>query len=187
MNKITEYKGKIEMYIDGNWTESVTGEKREILYPCTGEVITEVVEGNAEDVRLAVTAARRAFDEGPWPGTPAAERGRLVEKLADKVEENHEELARLESLDTGKTVEESRWDMDDIAGIFRYFGQLADKEGGGIIQSPVPNTTSRLYHRNETQRNHTLYHYSDHRAGRRGGLSEGRHQPRSGSRQHRRD
>ncbi|MGC9311327.1 MAG: betaine-aldehyde dehydrogenase [Sediminispirochaetaceae bacterium] len=144
MNKRTEYKGKTKMYIDGNWTESVSGGKREILYPCTGEVITEVAEGDAEDARLAVIAARRAFDEGPWPETPAAERGRLIEELADKVEENREELARLESLDTGKTVEESRWDMDDIAGIFRYFGQLADKEGGEIIQSPVPNTTSRL-------------------------------------------
>ncbi|MFO7729195.1 MAG: betaine-aldehyde dehydrogenase [Spirochaetia bacterium] len=138
------YNGKKQMYIDGKWVDSVSGEYREILYPCTGEVITKVTEGNAEDVKLAVEAARRAFDKGDWPKTPAAERGRLVEKLADKVEENREELAQMESLDTGKTVEESRWDMDDIAGIFRYFGQLADKEGGEIIQSPVPNTTSRV-------------------------------------------
>src|SRR6056297_2454621 len=139
-----KYNGKIKMYIDGKWLDSVSGQTREILYPCTGEVITRVTEGNAEDVKLAVKAARNAFDHGPWPKTPAAERGRLVEKLADKVEEHREELARLESLDTGKTVEESRWDMDDIAGIFRYFGQLADKEGGEIIQSPIPNTTSRI-------------------------------------------
>lgn len=138
------YNGKKQMYIDGKWVDSVSGEYREIVYPCTGEVITKVTEGNAEDVKLAVEAARRAFDKGDWPKTPAAERGRLVEKLADKVEENREELAQMESLDTGKTVEESRGDMDDIAGIFRYFGQLADKEGGEIIQSPVPNTTSRV-------------------------------------------
>ncbi|HKK66237.1 MAG TPA: aldehyde dehydrogenase family protein, partial [Clostridia bacterium] len=138
------YNGKKQMYIDGKWVDSVSGEYREILYPCTGEVITKVTEGNAEDVKLAVEAARRAFDRGDWPKTPAAERGRLVEKLADKVEENREELAQMESLDTGKTVEESRGDMDDIAGIFRYFGQLADKEGGEIIQSPIPNTTSRV-------------------------------------------
>ncbi|MDZ7793032.1 MAG: betaine-aldehyde dehydrogenase [Spirochaetia bacterium] len=138
------YNGKKQMYIDGKWVDSVSGEYREILYPCTGEVITKVTEGNAEDVKLAVEAARRAFDKGDWPKTPAAERGRLVEKLADKVEENREELAQMESLDTGKTVEESRGDMDDIAGIFRYFGQLADKEGGEIIQSPIPNTTSRV-------------------------------------------
>src|SRR6056297_1218358 len=139
-----EYRGHTQMYIDGKWQDAVSRETREIIYPCDGSHIATVAEGGIEDVDRAVKAARKAFDEGPWPSTPAAERGRLVEKLADKVEEYREELARLESLDTGKTVEESRWDMDDIAGIFRYFGQLADKEGGEIIQSPVPNTTSRV-------------------------------------------
>ena len=142
MTQEHKYTGKTKMYINGEWVDSVSGNMREIVYPCTGEVITKVTEGSAEDVTLAVDAARSAFDLGEWPGTPAAERGRLIEKLADKVEENRESLARLESLDTGKTVEESRWDMDDIAGIFRYFGQLADKEGGEIIQSPNPNTSS---------------------------------------------
>jgi betaine-aldehyde dehydrogenase len=137
-----KYTGKTKMYINGEWIDSISGKTREIVYPCTGEVITKVTEGSADDVKIAVNAARSAFDSGEWPSTPAAERGRLIEKLADKVEENREELARLESLDTGKTVEESRWDMDDIAGIFRYFGQLADKEGGEIINSPNPNTSS---------------------------------------------
>jgi betaine-aldehyde dehydrogenase len=132
------------MYIDGKWIDSVSGQSREIIYPCDASHVTTVTEGNAEDVEKAVKAARRAFDEGEWPKTPAAERGRLVEKLADAIEESREELAQLESLDTGKTVEESRWDMDDIAGIFRYFGQLADKEGGEMISSPMANTTSRV-------------------------------------------
>ena len=76
------YNGKTQMYIDGKWVDSVSGQYREIFYPCTGEVITKVTEGNAEDVKLAVQAARQAFDKGDWPNTPAAERGRLVEKLA---------------------------------------------------------------------------------------------------------
>ncbi|MFW6343758.1 MAG: betaine-aldehyde dehydrogenase [Sediminispirochaetaceae bacterium] len=139
-----KYKGHTQMYIDGKWVDPVSRNTREIIYPCDGSAIATVAEGGVEDVDRAVKAARDAFDEGPWPRTPAAERGRLVEKLADKVEENREELAQMESLDTGKTVEESRWDMDDIAGIFRYFGQLADKEAGEIIASPVPNTTSRV-------------------------------------------
>jgi len=132
------------MFIDGKWIDSVSGQNREIIYPCDASHVTTVTEGNAEDVKKAVQAARKAFDEGEWPRTPAAERGRLVEILADKIEKNREELAQLESLDTGKTVEESRGDMDDIAGIFRYFGQLADKEGGEIISSPVAHTTSRV-------------------------------------------
>ena len=75
---------------------------------------------------------------------PAVERGRRLYRLADLIQQNHEELARLESLDTGKTVEESRWDMDDIAGIFRYYAGLADKDGGHVIASPAPDTTSRV-------------------------------------------
>ncbi|WP_218188313.1 aldehyde dehydrogenase family protein, partial [Desulfosarcina cetonica] len=81
---------------------------------------------------------------GPWPNTPAVERASLIGRLADLVEREHDELARLESLDTGKTVVESRWDMDDIAGIFRYFAGLADKDGGEVIASPHPETTSLL-------------------------------------------
>lgn len=143
MDANISYNGKRQHYINGKWVNSLSGESRDIIYPCTGEVITTVAEGNADDVKLAVKAAREAFDNGPWSRTSAAERGRLVEKLAEKVEDNHEELAIYESLDTGKTVEESRWDMDDIAGIFRYFGQLADKEAGEMISSPNPKSTSR--------------------------------------------
>ena len=76
----------------------------------------------------------------PWSGP------RLLFRLADLVERENSDLARLESLDTGKTVTESRWDMDDIAGIFRYFAGLADKNAGEQIASPNPDTTSRLVH-----------------------------------------
>ncbi len=138
------YEGHTQLYIDGAWVDAASGKTRDIIYPCDGSRVTTVADGDAGDVDAAVRAARAAFDSGPWPWTPAAERGRLVEKLADKVEENREQLARLESLDTGKTVEESRWDMDDIAGIFRYFGQLADKEAGELVSSPVADTTSRV-------------------------------------------
>ncbi len=131
-----------KMYIDGKWVESVSGETRKVLYPYNRKVIAEVTEGNDDDVNLAVKAARKTFDAGIWSDMPACERGRLVTKLGDLIEENSEELAKLESLDTAKTMEESRWDMADIAGIFRYFGGLADKDGGEVINSPNPNTTS---------------------------------------------
>ena len=103
-----------------------------------------MTEGDVDDARKAIAAARRAFDTGPWPRTPAADRGRLVGKLADLIERDAEELAALESWDTAKTMEESRWDMADIAGIFRYYAGLADKEGGKVIASPIPDTTSRI-------------------------------------------
>jgi len=133
---------KGELYIDGQWTKSRSGKERDILNPFDASVIATVAEGDREDTKAAIKAARQAFDHGGWPQTPASERGRLLFKLADLIERDLEELARLESLDTGKTMEESRWDMDDIAGIFRYFAGLADKDGGEVIASPNPDSTS---------------------------------------------
>jgi betaine-aldehyde dehydrogenase len=132
------------MYINGSWQPARSGGLRDIINPYDGSKIARVAEGTREDAVDAIEAARRAFDSGTWPRTPAVERGRLLFRLADLVEREKEELARLESLDTGKTVIESCWDMDDIAGIFRYFAGLADKNGGEEIASPNPDTTSRL-------------------------------------------
>lgn len=133
-----------KLYINGHWVDAVHGGTRDILNPFDGSVIASVAEGGREDAKAAITAARYTFDQGGWPETPASERGRLLFKLADLIERDREELARLESLDTGKTVEESRWDMDDIAGIFRYFAGLADKDGGEVIPSPNPHSTSTV-------------------------------------------
>lgn len=133
-------KGK--MYINGQWVEAISGKKREIQNPYDQSIIASVAEGGREDAVSAIKAARTAFDSGEWAATTALERGRLVFKLAELIERDREELARLESIDTGKTVEESRWDMDDISGIFRYFAGLADKDGGEVISSPVPDSTS---------------------------------------------
>ncbi|WP_319466427.1 betaine-aldehyde dehydrogenase [uncultured Pseudodesulfovibrio sp.] len=133
-----------KLYINGQWVESQSGKERIILNPFDASAIATVAEGNRTDTKAAIKAARHAFDHGGWPQTPASERARLLFRLADLIERDNEELARLESLDTGKTVEESRWDMNDIAGIFRYFAGLADKDGGEVIASPNPNSTSTI-------------------------------------------
>jgi len=130
------------MYIDGQWTDAQSGDVREITNPYNGAVIARVAEGDRGDCRAAIAAARDAFDNGPWPNTPAADRGALLLELSELVRRDREALAELETLDTGKTIEESRWDMDDIAGIFKYFGGLADKNGGEVIPSPIPDSTS---------------------------------------------
>ena len=121
------------MYIDGGWKPARSGKLRDIINPYDGSTIAQVAEGAREDAIDAIAAARKAFDSGPWPQTTAVERVRLLFRLADLVAQENDDLARLESLDTGKTVTESRWDMDDIAGIFRYFAGLADKDGGEVI------------------------------------------------------
>jgi betaine-aldehyde dehydrogenase len=130
------------MHIDGLWTRSQSTATRDIINPFDQGVIATVSEGGRADARDAIEAARRAFDRGPWPKTTGPERGRKLLLLADLIERDTGELARLETLNTGKTLEESRWDMADIAGIFRYYAGLADKDGGEVIASPVPDSTS---------------------------------------------
>ncbi|ACU90898.1 betaine-aldehyde dehydrogenase [Desulfomicrobium baculatum] len=132
------------MHVDGRWTRAHSAATRDIINPFDQSVIATVSEGNREDARDAINAARRAFDQGPWPKTTGPERGRQLLRLADLIERDAEELARLETLNTGKTLEESRWDMADITGIFRYYAGLADKDAGEVIAAPVPDATSMV-------------------------------------------
>ena len=133
-----------KLYINGEWVNAISENTREIINPYNSEVIAVVAEGDEKDVKSAIEAARKAFDQGEWPGKPANERGKLIYKIAEAIEDKKEELAALETLDTGKTVVESRADMDDIAEVFRYFAGLADKDGGEIINSPLPNSRSKV-------------------------------------------
>ncbi|WP_033353503.1 betaine-aldehyde dehydrogenase [Virgibacillus halodenitrificans] len=132
------------MYINGEWLHAKSGETRNIINPYNQEVIATAAEGNAEDTKAAIQAARVAFDEGSWSTLPASERGEIVYKIGGLIQRDLEELAELETLDTGKTVEESRADMADIANVFFYFGGLADKDGGEVIASPIPNSESKV-------------------------------------------
>jgi betaine-aldehyde dehydrogenase len=131
-----------KLHIGGAWVDAAAGKTRRIINPFDQEVIAEVAEGDREDAAAAVRAARAAFDAGDWPGAPAGERAAILARLAELVARHREELAELESLDTGKTVEESRWDMEDVAGILRYYAGLADKDCGEVIASPNPQSTS---------------------------------------------
>jgi betaine-aldehyde dehydrogenase len=132
------------MHVDGLWTRAHSTATRDIINPFDQSVIATVSEGDREDARDAIDAARRAFDQGPWSRTTGPERGRQLLRLADLIERDAGELARLETLNTGKTLEESRWDMADITGIFRYYAGLADKDAGEVIASPVPDATSMV-------------------------------------------
>ncbi len=133
------------MYIHGRWTHGTGTATRDIISPCTGEVIATVAEGTREDARQAISAARAAFDGGVWSGLPVAERAALVRALGDAVAAHREELAALETLDTGKTTEESRWDMDDVANIFRYYADIAEPAmAEEPLENPIKGTHSAL-------------------------------------------
>ena len=96
------------LLIGGKWQDSVSGKTFPTLNPATVEVICQVAEGDKADMDLAVKAARKAFEEGPWPKMNASERGRLLHRLADLIEKNQEELAALESLDNGKPYRDAQ-------------------------------------------------------------------------------
>jgi len=133
-----------KQFINGQWLPAKSGAQRAIHNPFDQKVIAQVAEGDREDARAAIKSAQKAFYQGDWPELPATERGKMIYELGNLIEAHKEKLAELETLNTGKTYTESLWDMDDIAGIFRYFGGLADKHAGEVIASPNPHTHSRL-------------------------------------------
>ena len=130
----TDRSLQTKLLIDGQWRDSVSGRTFETINPATEEVIAEVAEGDAADVDLAVKAARRAFDSGPWRKMDARDRTRLMNRLADLVEDNIDDLAELETLDNGKPLAEARnGDLPMVVDTFRYYAGWADKIQGQTI------------------------------------------------------
>ncbi len=121
-----------QLFIDGKFVDALSGETLPTLNPHDNTVITHVAMAGRADVDLAVAAAQRAFPA--WSRIAAADRGRILLRLADLIEANAEELARLESLDTGHPLKDSRFlDVPRTAGCYRYFGGMADKFQGETI------------------------------------------------------
>ncbi|MFI9031211.1 aldehyde dehydrogenase [Streptomyces sp. NPDC053560] len=107
-----------------------------VVSPRDGTTLAEVTDAGEKEVDLAVAAARRAFDSGPWPRLAPADRGRVLLRIADLVEEHRSEIAALISLENGKPVAESYGiELRAVAGTFRWYGQLADK-----LHDEVPHT-----------------------------------------------
>ncbi|HEY4045362.1 MAG TPA: aldehyde dehydrogenase family protein [Acidobacteriaceae bacterium] len=128
------------MLIDGNFVAAKSGKTFPVYNPATGEVITQVPEAEAADVDVAVRAARRAFDDGPWTRVTPSERGRLLLKLADLIEANLEEFAEIESLDNGKPVSVARAaDVPLTVDMFRYMAGWATKISGRTLSLSLPN------------------------------------------------
>ena len=124
-----------QMYIDGKFVNAASGKTFEVFDPATEGVIATCPAGDAKDVDRAVQAAKNAF-YGGWRGTSAQERGRILLRLAERVRARRDELARIETLNSGKPIVESEYDMDDSATCFEYYGGLATKINGEVI--PVP-------------------------------------------------
>ncbi len=121
-----------QLFIDGKFVDAASGETLASLNPHDNSVITQVAMAGHADIDAAVAAAQRAFPA--WSRMAAADRGRILLRLADLIEANAEELARLESLDTGHPLKDSRFlDVPRTAACYRYFGGMADKFQGETI------------------------------------------------------
>ena len=134
---VTKDDLKIEpgkLFIDGKWVDSVSGKTFDTLNPATEEVITSIAEGDSADIDLAVAAARKAFEDGPWRKTDARERGKILLRVMDLIEKNKDELALLETLDNGKPISETtNGDLPLVIDCLLYYAGWADKIHGETI------------------------------------------------------
>jgi betaine-aldehyde dehydrogenase len=134
------------LYIDGEWLASADRTCSQVVNPSDATVVTEVDVATDGQVQTAILAARRAFDATDWPRTPTDDRAALLDTVAGLIDRDLEEMARLETLNTGKAMRESRGDMADVARVFRYYADLADKEAGRLVDASNPDALSRIVH-----------------------------------------
>jgi len=131
-----------QLYINGEYVNAKSGATIDVIDPATTDVIARTPDANKDDVDAAVKAARAAFDEGPWKDATAQDRGRVLFKLAQIVRERADDLAEIETRNSGKPIVESEFDMQDVATCFEYYGGLATKIHGDVL--PVPDNAISL-------------------------------------------
>jgi betaine-aldehyde dehydrogenase len=126
------------LYIDGAFVPAASGASFDAIDPATEEVFARVGAGGAADIDAAVRAARRAFDAGPWPKAPAAERARVLRQIAEGLRARADEIALIEVRDNGKPLPEAKWDLGDAAFCFDYYADMAEAfEAAGDAQVDV--------------------------------------------------
>ncbi|CAN6442217.1 unnamed protein product [Victoria cruziana] len=124
-----------KLFINGEFVDAVSGKSFDTIDPRTGDRIAKIAEGDEADIDLAVKAAREAFDHGPWPRMSGSERGKLMLKLADLMEENVEEITSLDALNAGKPLMLVKLvDFADAVNGLRYFAGAADKIHGETLK-----------------------------------------------------
>lgn len=133
-----------DLLIGSRWQHASDGGVREILNPATGKVIATVDEATHDDALAAVAAARATFDAGDWPATPVGERAALLDRIADLLLRDKESLAAVETADTGKTLAESRIDIDDVVSVFRYYARLVATQSDRVVDVGDATVISRV-------------------------------------------
>jgi betaine-aldehyde dehydrogenase len=132
------------LFMNGQWKPALEGGTREILNPANNQPIATVADATWPDAEMAIAAARKAFDDGPWPKMRAVERASYLFKLADAIDARAEEFATLETRNNGKPLREARYDVADAASCFRYYAGLITKPQGQTFEVPDPNITTMV-------------------------------------------
>jgi betaine-aldehyde dehydrogenase len=133
-----------KMFIDGEWVLSKTGQTRDVINPADGTVIASVTEGDAEDVRRAVAAAKRAFYKDGWMHASTGTRIALLNKIADAIGAYAEELTAIDTRNNGKPLRDSAGDVGDAVTCFRYYAGLINKPSGYTYEVPDPNMQAMI-------------------------------------------
>ncbi|KAJ6387078.1 hypothetical protein OIU78_016908, partial [Salix suchowensis] len=118
-----------QLFIDGEWREAVLKKRIPVINPATEQIIGDIPAATAEDVEIAVEAAKKAFSRNKgkdWSSASGAYRAKYLRAIAAKITERKSELGKLEAIDSGKPLDEALWDMDDVAGCFEYYADLAE-------------------------------------------------------------
>ena len=146
-SRVSEFIDKPrKLLINGKWVNAASGKTFPTYNPATGEVLAQIAEGDRADIDAAVKAARKAFDSGPWRQMTSSERGKLIWRLADLLEQHTEEFATIETLDNGKPLTVARAaDVPLAVDLFRYMAGWATKLEGTTIPISVPYTPGAQY------------------------------------------
>jgi betaine-aldehyde dehydrogenase len=132
------------LFIGGEWTSPASGATTDVVNPSDGTVVATVDVADDADVARAIAAARRAFDETDWPRSPVGKRIAILTRTADLIERGRDRIARTETLNTGKALRESCYDVDDVVKVFRYYAGLAAEDADRLVAAPGADVVSRI-------------------------------------------
>jgi betaine-aldehyde dehydrogenase len=133
-----------DLFVDGEWRAAARGGVREIRNPADGEIVATVAEGTQLDADAAVAAARAAFDRADWSRRPERDRADVLARVAELIERDRKDFARAESLDTGKRLVESEYDMDDVVACLRYYAGIGGTQAGRVVDTGRVDAISRI-------------------------------------------
>jgi betaine-aldehyde dehydrogenase len=134
------------LFIDGQWVSPESGATSDVVNPSDATIVATVDIADDSDVQRAIAAARHAFDATDWPRTTAATRSDLLTRTANLIERERDRIARAETLNTGKALRESGYDVDDVIKVFRYYARLACTDPTRVVDVDNPDVISRVVH-----------------------------------------